>query len=374
MAIPSFGADTPTDAELIRQLAARVDQLEKELKEVQGAASSSADATENTYPKIRFNGFADITYHATHRGDPSHFELGEFDLFINSRISEKAGILAETVVAADGTNNFGVDIERLIFQYNISDAFKLDVGRFHTALGYYNNTYHHGTWFQTATGRPDFVNYEDSGGILPVHTVGLSLHGAIPSGTLGLSYFAEVGNSHQFRNPNLGVNPVANVADVSNSKAVNVALLSRPAGVPGLQFGAGLYHDNLHPDAQIGTVENILNGHVVFKDAHWEFISEVYKISHAPDNGPTTTSTAWFAQVAHQFGKLRPYVRYTSTDIPLTDAAYALVDLAGKRHTVSYGVRWDFTDYASYKMQLDQKTVTGLPVSSDLIFQLAFTF
>ncbi len=364
-----------TDTELVRKLVTRVDQLEHELAELKGNAVVASSQPDESYPRVRFSGFADLNYHITHRGAvPSHFELGEFDLFINSRISDRAGVIAETVVAAGDDNKFGMDVERLIFQYKFSDAFQLDAGRFHTALGYYNTAYHHGTWFQSATGRPDFVNYEDSGGILPVHMVGLSLHGAIPSGKLGLSYFAEVGNGHLFHDPTANVGTVANVADAANAKAVNFALVAKPEALPGMQLGAGLYHDMIVPDGQHRTEENIANAHVVFKDAAWEFIGETYAISHAADRGLTTHSTAWFAQVARQFGAWRPYLRYTWVDIPLGDAAYSLIGVAGKHHVTSVGLRWDFTDYAAYKIQLDQRTPEGAPTTSELALQLALTF
>jgi hypothetical protein len=365
----------PTDSEIIRALAARVAKLESELGSLQGTTATTTTAADTTYPKLRFNGFVDLNYHVAHaNGNPSHFELGELDLFVNSRISENAGLIAETVVAAGSDNHFGIDLERLIFQYKFNNAFRLDAGRFHTALGYYNTAYHHGTWFQTATGRPDFVNYEDSGGILPVHMVGLSLQGAIPSGRLGLSYAAEVGNGHQYHNPAANLGTVANVVDSANAKAVNFALISRPEGLPGLQFGAGFYHDMLVPDGQKRTQEDIPNTHIVFKDAAWELMAEAYWIAHAPDRGRTTNSTAWFAQVARQFGAFRPYVRYTSVDVPTNDAVYALVGLAVPHHTTSVGVRWDFSDYAAYKMQVDQLSAQGAPASTDLTFQLALTF
>jgi hypothetical protein len=380
--LPAFFLLTPmafaqtADTELMRRLAARVDQLEHELAELKGNAAVAAPALpDDSYPRVRFSGFADLNYHLTHGGtEPSHFELGELDLFINSRISDRAGVIAETVVSSGNDNECGIDIERLIFQYKFNDALQLDAGRFHTALGYYNTAYHHGTWFQSATGRPDFVNYEDSGGILPVHMVGLSFHGAIPSGKLGLNYFAEVGNGHQFHSPTSGQGSVANTTDVTSAKAVNFALVAKPEGVPGLQFGTGFYHDMLVPGGQRRTQESIVNAHLVFKDAAWEFIGEAYDIAHAPDRGATTRSTAWFAQVARQFGSLRPYVRYTYVDIPLADAAYSLVGSAGRHHTTSVGLRWDFADYAAYKIQLDQLSPEGAPRSSEIALQVALTF
>ena len=376
-AVPPAG-QPPTDGELLRKLAARVEQLEKELAEIKShtpAAAASAAPADESYPRIRFSGFADLNYHATHRGSaPSGFGLGEMDLFITSRISEKAGVIVETVIGADETNNYSVDIERLIFQYTLNEHFKFDVGRFHTALGYYNTAFHHGTWFQAATGRPDFLNFEDRGGILPVHMVGLSVHGDIPAGRAGLGYFAEVGNNHQFRDPASGANPVANTIDVNTAKAFNFALVARPEDVPGLQFGAGVYRDMLRPDRQRHTQETILHGHAVFKDAAWEFIAEAYRIRHATDRGPSTDSTAWFAQLSRQFGPLRPFVRYSLTDIPVRDLPYSLVGLTGTRHTTSAGLRWDFTDYAAYKIQIDQKTADGAPATGGITLQVALTF
>jgi len=48
-------------------------------------------------------------------------------------------------------------------------------------------------------GAPLSLSIEDRGGILPVHTVGASASGLIPSGHLGLHYVAEVGNGRASR-------------------------------------------------------------------------------------------------------------------------------------------------------------------------------
>ena len=58
-------------------------------------------------------------------------------------------------------------------------CFNVAVGRYHTAIGYYNNAYHHGKWLQTAAERPHIYDFEDSGGLLPIHNVGVSVSGAI---------------------------------------------------------------------------------------------------------------------------------------------------------------------------------------------------
>src|SRR5207247_10157642 len=54
---------------------------------------------------------------------------------------------------------------------------------------------------QTTIDRPFIFAFEDEGGILPVHNVGLSASGQIPSGRLGLRYIAEIGNGRTSRSP-----------------------------------------------------------------------------------------------------------------------------------------------------------------------------
>ena len=128
---------------------------------------------------------------------PPHttFQAGEFDLFMTSKLSDHLSFLAEVVLGPDATNEFGLDIERYQLTYKANRYFSASAGRFHTSIGYYNTAYHHGNWFSTAEGRPIMYLFEDSGGILPVHMVGLSFTGAVPNTEkLGLHWVAEVGN------------------------------------------------------------------------------------------------------------------------------------------------------------------------------------
>src|SRR5205807_2958732 len=132
------------------------------------------------------------------------------------------------VVEAGPGNAVGVDVERMLLEYSHSDYFNLAVGRYHTAIGYYNTAYHHSTWFQTTTGRPFLFEFEDKGGPLPIHNVGVSLSGRIPSGTVGLHYVVEVGNGRASRSylPPLGqtATAVQNYVDENTHKAINVAI------------------------------------------------------------------------------------------------------------------------------------------------------
>lgn len=120
-------------------------------------------------------------------------------------------------------------------------ATNVGVSRFHSAIGHYNTAYHHGTWLQTTNDCPFLFQSEDEGGILPIHNVGLTASGRIPSGALGLQYVAEVGNGRTWCSP---LNePVQNVLDENNRKAVNFAFFARPDAFRGLQAVSSTYRD-----------------------------------------------------------------------------------------------------------------------------------
>src|SRR5262249_32299303 len=150
------------------------------------------------------------------------FTLGQVDLFVNSRLSDKMSVLAEMVFEAEPDNGLSFELERILFQYAVNDYFTMNVGRYHSAIGYYNTAFHHGTWFQTALGRPFMFRFEDDGGILPIHNVGVSVSGRIPSGDLRLSYVADIGNGRASRTKDAEL--VQNKRDQDNGKSFNFGL------------------------------------------------------------------------------------------------------------------------------------------------------
>jgi hypothetical protein len=151
-------------------------------------------------PKLNIRGFLDFNFDTGSAANPliypltvppgtvhNAFQFGEFDLFMSSKLSNTISFVSEAVFGSDASNFWGIDIERAQLTYKANERFQLSAGRMHTAIGYYNTAYHHGTWFQTTTGRPYMFYYEDSGGILPVHIVGVSATGLIPqTGKLNL--------------------------------------------------------------------------------------------------------------------------------------------------------------------------------------------
>lgn len=266
----------------MQRLLQRIDELEHRVRQLEStpitkgsvpepaAASPSptlavaedlaADAS--TKPGIRFQGFADTGYAKMLSGhEPNHFGLGQLDLFVTSQLHDKVSVLVEAVIEHGHNNEAVLDLERALLQLRPNDYLHLDVGRYHSTLGYFNDAYHHGTWLQTAIGRPLAVHFEDDGGVLPVHNVGLRVSGRIPSRSLGLGYVAEVGNGRSYFSDESG--PVQTTNDHNATKSLNLGVSIKPDRVHGLQAGFNWYRDTL-ASPQGPLHQRILTAHAIY--------------------------------------------------------------------------------------------------------------
>jgi hypothetical protein len=334
---------------------------------------------------LRIRGFGDVSLHGgtgeTGVTDTTSFSLGQLDLFVTSDVSDRFKFLSEIVFEAGpdniygqttgGLNSFSVDVERYLLEYSHNDYFKISAGRGHTAIGYYNTAYHHSSWLQTTTGRPLLFEFEDRGGILPIHMVGASVSGQIPSGSLGLHYIAEVGNGRASRAP-LVEEPVQNEIDDENHKAVNVAMFARPEGIPGLQAGLSFYRDILAPLNQPRVGESILAGHIILERPKYEWLNEALLDRHTIQGTSLSYNTpGFYSQISKQFGAWRPYFRYQYINAPNNEPIFPDVQL---RAGPSAGIRFDASESVALKFQYDYTFLRNQPGVNDLTLQLGFTF
>ncbi len=98
------------------------------------------------------------------------------------------------------------ELERLQYDYQFNDHTTIKVGRMYNPLGYWNNRFHHGIYFQTSISRPQIIEYEDDGGILPIHMSGVTLAGATHSTVSGWQYDVMLGTT-----PDLFINDEGDV-------------------------------------------------------------------------------------------------------------------------------------------------------------------
>ena len=319
-------------------------------------------------PRMQIQGFADVDFHATNeKGQNNSFLLGQLDLFITSRLSEKFSVLSELILEAGQDNAFTFEVHRLLLKYSMNDYFNLSAGRYHTSIGYYNTAYHHGSFFQTTVNRPFLFAFESRGGILPLHNVGLSATGRIPKAPFGLHYVAEIGNGRAAR---LGARPVQSVVDENNGKSFNFALYSRPSQIPGLQTGFSVYHDHLTPLGVPPVSQTITAGYVVYQTARNESLNEAIIFRHTR-GGEVFYIPGFYTQWSRRYGNIRPYFRYQYINVPSDDPIYRTV---GRRNGPSVGIKYDLSDFVNFKAQYDHTSFRRISAIDELILQLSFTF
>ncbi|HUA62602.1 MAG TPA: hypothetical protein VML19_27850 [Verrucomicrobiae bacterium] len=343
----------------------------------QGQADDTQDAAEaHVLGPIQFQGFSDFNYGRAWfeklppnglAHSPESFNIGDFDLFANVRISEHWSMLGELLITSDFSNEFSAELDRLMLTYRANDYFKISFGKFDTALGYYTNQFHRAQYFQYGIGRPIMYSDEDNGGILPVHNIGVSATGKIPSGTLGLHWVAEVANG---RSP--GDIPVQNFVDENNGKAVDGALYIRPDWLRGLQSGFSVYHDTYHLSGLNAIGENIYTAHIAYMGARFEWLNEAAVVRHAVHGtGETYNLTTAYSEVSLAFGKNRPYFRYDFQNVPEADPIFGTL---GRLNGPSVGFTRHLSNYVAFKIQYGRLSQRQLPATNGFTTQLAFAF
>ena len=101
-------------------------------------------------------GFGQLGYVSSDKAESknNNFYIGGLDLFYTAKISERSQFLSEVLFETTAENSTVVDIERLTVQRTFSDLLKIGIGRFHTALGFWNDNYHHGSFLHKTVDRP----------------------------------------------------------------------------------------------------------------------------------------------------------------------------------------------------------------------------
>ncbi|HWD19192.1 MAG TPA: hypothetical protein VHB20_07920 [Verrucomicrobiae bacterium] len=370
-----FAQTTPApDAATMQQLLQRINALEqqvKDLKSGQGAAEAEPSVTREVYPKVQFSAQGDVDFkYSSARDEKSSFFVGDFDPLIVAKLSERANVLGDFIISDDNAEGFSIEIERLIAHYTINDYFNVEAGRFNTDIGWYNNTFHNGTYFQTTVDRPTVYDFEDDGGILPIHMNGVSLNGDIPSGAARLHYNLTVGNGRSY-----DTNWSTFAADDNNDyKAVNISLYARPTGLPGLQVGTSLYHDTVANDQLPRTDQWIGSLYGIYRTPYFEWYNEGVIMRDSPRHDESHTTFAGYTQVSKKFGALRPYLRFNFRKASASDPLLANIGANYTEYGPTVGVRYDFTPMMAVKLEYEHRIGSQVLDSDTLTAQWTFRF
>lgn len=236
-------------------------------------------------PELEIKGFGHVQYDYANNqtrntqtataDNTNNFLLGGVDLFITSKIAKHLSFLSETLIEFGDDGENIIDVERALLKYDYADWLNISIGRGHTALGYWNQRFHHGKWLFTTIDRPILYEWEDDGGILPVHFVGLQFSGNVYLENTGnLSYTTSIANGRGKTTESIQLTD-----DKNNDKQLSFMFTFEPEHIEGLGIGANILYDVIPENKAIAMrsneIEEIIAGiHFFYLGENTELITE----------------------------------------------------------------------------------------------------
>jgi hypothetical protein len=277
------------------------------------------------------------------------------DLYLTAE-NDRVRALTELNFEVDPEGEIDTDLERIQIGYAFSDALTVWTGRFHSPYGYWNTAYHHGAQIQPSILRPRFLEFEDKGGILPAHDVGLWATGRFPLGGNAVHYDAWLANA-----PRVGASGYLdqNVAGATNGHALVGMNLGLPVGGATLGVHALTGRVGSQVDGQSITSMRVLGGYAVYDEDNWEAMAEYFGFANRNvSGGGIHTSHAAYVHVGRAFGAWTPYVRYEIASLDQADQYFASLVGGQSYRRGMVGIRFDIDPRSSLKLEFDRTRLT----------------
>ncbi|MBI5746055.1 MAG: hypothetical protein HZA13_03525 [Nitrospirae bacterium] len=319
---------------------------------------------------FEFNGFADASFTKCTNDDcgaigeeggrNGNFTVGTLDLYVAHNM-DKIDALVELVIEGGSI----VDLERMILRYSFSDALQINMGRFHTPMGFWNTSFHHGVQLQTTINRPEFLLFEDDGGILPVHTVGLYLSGRTRRDPLIAEYGVMVGNGPRVTSEDEESNLISpnNVTDNTMGKSVafNVTL-SSPL-VEGLKLGAQGHIARIESDSSFVPVngisavdvdQTIIGASIIYSTGNIDLMGEYFSIKDKDNIGSagSNTSNAYYGLISYTIAdRWIPYLLHENMSVKSDKDPYFIALGSTDVRKTTLGLRYNLSYRSSLKAE-----------------------
>lgn len=323
----------------------------------------------NLFGDVQF-GAASTNEGSLSSGDPA-FAVGVFDMLFTANLEKSISTTAEFSATYE-PNSPMAELERLQLRWKPSKYFFIEMGRFHTDIGYWNVAYHHGKYLQLSVDRPRSIALH--GGLLPAHWMGIQAGTSIDVGSGSVNFVVSGGTARE------KIGSAGHGLHGSNFTAANA--------VHGKIDFAGFLHRDLHvgvsavydripgeaafvrpglPDQSID--EKVANAYIALPAAPVIFIAEAYGIEHTLNSSahPENVGSKWrtfgaFAMMGYQIGRFTPYLRgeYIGSEVGayIFDPYYFPEPNSHDGFTVSLdakegvaGMRIDPSDWCSVKLE-----------------------
>jgi hypothetical protein len=260
--------------------------------------------------------------------------------------------------------DFEVSVERVIFKYNYYGNHSFLIGKHHTPINYWNDSYHHGRVFFPTIDRP----YLFKRNIIPIHTTGVSLQG-MNLGKLRFGYELMVGNG-------IGSNDLKdNDTHKSLTAAINIKPMDR------MRIGASFYHDNINPETgnhHSPTIEieeevkqKLYTGSFAYFGKKIEVLTEATYAANTTENLGTVNSFSSYLYAGYRIKeKIVPYFRIDSLNFEDEEFYYTNNDLT----SFVTGIRYEINYLAVVKLEYQHESISLLENINRVKLQIAIGF
>lgn len=332
---------------------ARLETLEQQVEEL---ATGRADAAEG----LPLHGFADATAGASGRhgaeGDRGNkgFAVGSLDLYLTPSLGGKVRSLVELVFEASQDGDTAADPERVQIGYAFNDALTLWAGRFHTPHGYWNNAFHHGAQLQPTILRPRFLEFEDAGGILPAHGVGLWATGRLGRGDRTVAYDAYLANGTSIDAAGELTVDTTGSGDFHPMSGFSLAWV--PESREGLRIGIHGARGRVDIAGEDAVRTRMIGAFAALESGPWAIFAEGYHFADRSVAGDRRRreSNAGYLQASYQLNGLTPFARVEAADLDPRDRYFAAQTEGRSYRRLALGLRYDLDPRAALKLEYDR--------------------
>jgi hypothetical protein len=395
---PAQPANTSAnDAAQLKAMQQKLEAMQNQLSQMTSGLVSQSSSSSG----LPLHGFMDVGYRQNSAGknvtnplvdNPKGFYQGSLSLYMAPHFGDRVKALAEPNFEVDSLDgSIAVDIERLQLGYAFSDAATLWGGRFHTPYGYWNTAFHHGAQIQTTVLRPRFLDFEDAGGILPAHMIGLWGTGKVRAGSGRFTYDWYVGNGPKIVDVISAPTPPGSyqtgvldpniAADDNHSAMVGFNLGYEFSGMlDGLRLAVHWLNGDVNaydatPAVVTTTGVNVGGGSIVYLSNDWEILSEYYgfndknKTTGSVNNGNKYKSKAGYVQVGLNFYKFTPYIRLERTILDQNDSYFSAQATGQSYARQLLGLRYNLNQKACLKLELGNSSFKDEPGRTALSYR-----
>lgn len=356
--VPAF-ADATSDS--MKVMANKIEALQNQLSQMTSGMASHSGGDQG----LPLHGFMDVGFATNTMADPvaypTGFYVGSLSFYLTPHFGDKVKALVEPnfEIASDGS--LSTDLERAQIGYTFSDAATLWAGRFHTPYGYWNTGFHHGAQMQTSVMRPRFLDFEDKGGVLPAHMVGLWGAGKIRAGAGKFTYDVFAGNGPKIvmgADPltGLGIQDINFAGDNNHQAMVGLNLGYEFSGsMNGLRVAVHSLRGDVDDDNALPnkTELNMVGGSLVYLENDWELLTELYRFNDNDKSGLTGShkSSASYLQIGKSFNNLTPYIRKEVANLSQQDNYFSMQASGQSYSRELLGFKYDLDPKASLKLE-----------------------